>query len=288
MEIGSKILTGAAATLILALAGHVATGEKFISGLEQKAQTELAARGLDGASVSLGRDPLSRGAVLDGAVADEVKQEALSVVMAIPGVSSASWKSVEASETAEGDGTATPVSTAADQDKVAKCQADVDKIIETNGISFRSGSAYLSLETKQILDQLSGALQACEGLLITVEGHTDDNGDSDVNLIMSQERADRIRVGLVERGIAEALITAKAFGSTQPLVTGSDAAADAQNRRIAIRIGAASGSPQIDAKAPQQYSSMPLLLENLLLLLVTFAIGLTIGRFIWGRNNENI
>ncbi|MEH6826887.1 OmpA family protein [Parasphingorhabdus sp.] len=285
MKIGSKILTGTAATLILALVGHAATGEKFISGLEQKAQTELAARGLDGASVSLGRDPLSRGAILDGAVTDEVKQDALNVVMTIPGISGASWQAGEAVETAEG--TAASVSTAADQDKVAKCQADVDKIIATKGISFRSGSAYLSLETKQILDQLSAALQACAGLSITVEGHTDDNGDSEVNLIMSQERADRIKAGLVERGIPEALITAKAFGSTQPLVTGSDAAADAQNRRIAIRIAAASSPSQIDAKAPQQNSSMPLLLENLLLLLVTFAIGLAIGWFIWGRNDKN-
>lgn len=32
---------------------------------------------------------------------------------------------------------------------------------------------------------------------------------------------------------------------------------------------------------------MPLLLENLLLLLVSFAIGLAIGWFIWGRNNDN-
>ena len=31
---------------------------------------------------------------------------------------------------------------------------------------------------------------------------------------------------------------------------------------------------------------MPLLLENLLLLLVTFAIGLAIGWFIWCRNTE--
>ena len=54
MEIGSKILTGVAATVVLALVGHVATGETFIAGLEQKAQTELAARGLDGATVHLG------------------------------------------------------------------------------------------------------------------------------------------------------------------------------------------------------------------------------------------
>ncbi len=33
---------------------------------------------------------------------------------------------------------------------------------------------------------------------------------------------------------------------------------------------------------------MPLLLENLLLLLVTFAIGVGIGWLIWGRNRDEI
>ncbi len=33
---------------------------------------------------------------------------------------------------------------------------------------------------------------------------------------------------------------------------------------------------------------MPLLLENLLLLLVTFAIGLAIGWLIWGRSNDDL
>ena len=32
---------------------------------------------------------------------------------------------------------------------------------------------------------------------------------------------------------------------------------------------------------------MPLLLENLLLLLISFAIGLAIGWIIWGRKTEN-
>lgn len=33
---------------------------------------------------------------------------------------------------------------------------------------------------------------------------------------------------------------------------------------------------------------MPLLIENLLLLLVTFAIGLGIGRLIWRRDRDEI
>jgi len=247
MQIGSKILTGAAATVILALVGHAATGEKFISGLEQKAQTELAARGLDAAKVRFGRDPLSRDAIEDGDLADSAKQEALNVIMAIPGVSSASWKGEEAIDSAEGDG----VATSADQDKIAKCQNDVDKIIETRKINFRSGSAYVSLESKQILDQLAEALQACDGLSITVEGHTDDNGDSGVNRVMSQERADRIKAELVERGFPETLITATGYGSTRPRAKGSDAAADAQNRRIEFRIGGVSGAAKNDAKAQQ-------------------------------------
>ncbi|WP_417619123.1 OmpA family protein [Parasphingorhabdus sp.] len=254
MEIGSKILTGAAATAILALIGHVATGETFISGLEQQVQTELAARGLDAATVRLGHDPLSRDAVLAGELPDAARQEALNVVMAIPGISSASWRDKQAIAAAE-DGKAPAPAPAdrdkADRDKIAQCQAAVDRIAETRKINFRSGSAYVSLESRQILDQLAKVLQACEGLSITVEGHTDDNGDSDVNRVMSQERADRIKAGLVERGIAGALITATGYGSERPRAKGSDASADAQNRRIEFRIGGAGDQAQNDAEAQQ-------------------------------------
>ncbi|NCN83778.1 MAG: OmpA family protein [Sphingomonadales bacterium] len=251
MKSGSKILTGAAATAILALVGHVATGETFIAGLEQQAQTELAARGLTAADVSFDRSPLSRNAVLHGDLPDSAKQEAMSVVVAIPGVSSVSWKAEEAIEAAKADGDSAPASTAADPDGVTKCQTDVDKIVKAKKISFRSGSAYLSLETRQILDEIAKALKGCDGLSVRVEGHTDDNGNSAVNREMSQERADRIKAALIERGIAETQITATGYGSTRPLAKGSDAAADAQNRRIEFRIGSAEGSAKNDTKAPQ-------------------------------------
>lgn len=256
MEIGSKILTGAAATAILALIGHVATGETFISGLEQQAQTELAARGLDAATVRLGHDPLSRDAVLAGELPDAARQEALNVVMAIPGISSASWRDKQAIAAAEDGKVPAPAPAdrdKADRDKIAQCQAAVDRIAETRKISFRSGSPYVSLESRQILDELAKVLKdrACDGLSIAVEGHTDDNGDRAVNRVMSQERADRIKAGLVERGIAESLVTAKGFGSSRPRAKGSDAAADAQNRRIEFRIAAAAGGRQNDAEAQQ-------------------------------------
>tara|TARA_R110000824_G_scaffold85425_1_gene212275 strand:+ start:2471 stop:3232 length:762 start_codon:yes stop_codon:yes gene_type:complete len=251
MKIGSKILTGAAATVVLALVGHAATGENFITGLEQKAQTELAARGLESASVSFDRDPLSRRAILDGEVTDDMKQEALTVVRAVAGVSGASWRGEEDAEAADDPNIIAPAVDTASPEKIAQCQNGVDQIIEAKKINFRSGSAYVSPEANRILDELAGALKACAGLSIAVEGHTDDNGDRDVNQVMSQERADRIKAGLVERGISGSLITATGYGSARPRATGSGAAADATNRRIEFRIGSGNGSSQNDAKAQQ-------------------------------------
>lgn len=248
MEAGGKIFTGAVATVVLGLAGHAITGETFISDLERQAQTELAARGLDAATVSFGRDPLSRSAVLDGELADGSRQEALNVVMAIPGVSQASWQTQTA---AGGEDSAGAASSPEAKGKIARCQDAVDKITESRQISFRSGSAYVSPDSNQILDLLATALKSCDGLAIAVEGHTDDNGNSAVNKTMSQERADRIKAGLVDRGIPESVITATGYGSTRPRAKGTDAAADAQNRRIEFRIGAARGGSQNDAKAQQ-------------------------------------
>lgn len=251
MKSASKILTGAVATVVLALVGHAVTGDNFISGLEQKAQTELAARGLDSASVSFGRDPLSRAAILDGEVTDDMKQEALGVVMAIPGVSGASWRGEEDIEATGDTNMIAPALDSATPETVTNCQNGIDKITTAKNINFRSGSAYVSPASNKILDELAGALKACEGLSIAVEGHTDDNGDRDVNRVMSQERADRIKAGLVERGISESLITATGYGSARPRAKGSDAAADAKNRRIEFRIGSANSPSKNDAKAQQ-------------------------------------
>ena len=171
--------------------------------------------------------------------------------MAVPGVSSASWRRKQAMETATDDKSAKPAVASADDQKVATCQTEVDKIVESRKIQFRPGSPYVTLEARQILDRLAGALKNCDDLSIAVEGHTDDNGDKDVNRVMSQERADRIKAGLVERGISENRITATGFGSSRPRAKGSDAAADAQNRRIEFRIGTAGGASQNDAEAQQ-------------------------------------
>ncbi len=247
MDVGGKIITGAAATALLALIGHYATGDSFIAELESKAKTELTAQGLDGVIVSLGREPLSRTAILDGDVSDDVKQKAGNAVQGIAGVADIRWAgedSVAATGSDAGSGVGADPAT---QAKVAQCQDGVDKSIGGKKLSFKSGSAYVSPASNKLLDEISAALKPCSGLAIAVGGHTDDNGDAEVNRILSQERADRVRAGLIERGVSENLVTAKGYGADQPLARGGDAAADAQNRRIEFKVQARGG----DAPAQQ-------------------------------------
>lgn len=247
MEVGGKILTGAAATALLAVIGHFATSDDLISKLESKAQTELTAQGMDNVKVVFARDPLSRKAILNGDVDDETKQAALQTVMGIAGVSAAKWQgeqTADMSDTGSADGPA--IADPATQEKISNCQDSVDQIIKTKKINFRSGSAYISPVSNQILDEVAESLKPCNGLVIAVGGHTDSNGDAGVNKAMSQERADRVRQGLIDRGIAESLVTATGYGSEQPLAEGSGAAIDAQNRRIEFKIQTNSG-----ATAPQ-------------------------------------
>ncbi len=250
MEVGGKILTGAAATVALALVGHYATGDGYIAGLENAAQTEMTAQGMEGVKVSLPRDPLSRKAVLDGDVSDDVKHKALNAVSAITG-SSAVWAGgdlVAGSKTDVGDEDANPAATAA----VTNCQNGIDQAIEGEKLSFRSGSAYISPASNKLLDKIAAALKPCSGLAIAVGGHTDDNGNAQVNKILSQERADRVRAGLIERGIPENLVTATGFGAEKPLATGGGADADAQNRRIEFKVQATNKNEINDAKSQQE------------------------------------
>ncbi|QTD56981.1 OmpA family protein [Parasphingorhabdus cellanae] len=246
MEIGGKILVGVAATVILALVGHYTTGDNYVTGLEKAAQTELTAQGMDGVNVTFSRDPLARNAVLDGDVSEDMKQKALNSVSGITGVYSAVWA---------GDGTIAADKTD-DRNRdvnaaVTQCQTGVDQAIDGEKLSFRSGSAYISPASNKLLDKIAAALKPCSDVTIAVGGHTDNNGNAQVNKILSQERADRVRAGLVERGIPENLVTATGFGAEKPLASGDGPGADAQNRRIEFNVQATNNNQINDAKSQQ-------------------------------------
>jgi outer membrane protein OmpA-like peptidoglycan-associated protein len=90
------------------------------------------------------------------------------------------------------------------------------------------------------LSSIAAIVRAQPGLVIEVEGHTDDRGDAAYLERMSSARAAAIQSVLVRQGIPQTSVVARGYGRMRPRVPNSSVAGRAQNRRVEIVI---SGSP---------------------------------------------
>jgi outer membrane protein OmpA-like peptidoglycan-associated protein len=68
--------------------------------------------------------------------------------------------------------------------------------------------------------------------LLRIEGHTDDRGNRDFNLELSERRAQNIRFMLFQYGVSIKRMTAQGFGKTKPITTNKTRAGRAKNRRV--------------------------------------------------------
>jgi OmpA-OmpF porin, OOP family len=102
-------------------------------------------------------------------------------------------------------------------------------------ITFNTGSTEVTPESRRILDTLAKAMQSdtLAGLSFRVEGHADARGDVEMNLRLSQQRAEAVARYLVEQhGILAERLAPKGKGSAEPL---NRERVDApENRRVTI------------------------------------------------------
>ena len=66
--------------------------------------------------------------------------------------------------------------------------------------------------------------------------HTDRTGTAESNLVLSQRRADYVRVWLVSNGVPLAEITATGRGEGDPVVPTEDGIAEPRNRRVEVTV----------------------------------------------------
>ncbi len=103
-----------------------------------------------------------------------------------------------------------------------------------NQIGFEFGSADLTPGAARLIEYLADILREYRATLIVISGHTDDVGDPDVNLKLSQARARSVAEHLAGLGVAYRRLMIKGFGSTQPVADNSTEAGRASNRRVEL------------------------------------------------------
>lgn len=100
-----------------------------------------------------------------------------------------------------------------------------------NDILFATASSDLNKKSKFILDNFAQFLKENPTIKISINGHTDNEGNAADNMTLSQDRADAVKTYLASKGISKDRLKSKGFGQTQPKVPNTSAANKAQNRR---------------------------------------------------------
>lgn len=116
-------------------------------------------------------------------------------------------------------------------------ETELNEVVAADPIRFEVNSAVLTADAGTILDDLASRLGDASGFAITVEGHTDSDGDATANLALSEQRAETVVAALVERGVAAGALTAEGFGEIRPVLVDGVEDKDA-SRRVEFRIEA--------------------------------------------------
>jgi OOP family OmpA-OmpF porin len=104
-------------------------------------------------------------------------------------------------------------------------------------IEFQTGSAIVKPSSYRLLDEIFESAVVAEGLKLGVYGHTDNIGSDDANVALSEKRANAVKEYMLKKGMKEARIEAKGYGSTKPLADNSTEAGKSKNRRVEIVLG---------------------------------------------------
>ena len=105
-----------------------------------------------------------------------------------------------------------------------------------NSVTFDTNSSQVKAAGANTLSGVAMVLKEYEKTRINVVGHTDSSGSRDLNMRLSQERADSVGSNLITQGVDASRISMSGVGPDHPVASNSTAAGKAQNRRVTITL----------------------------------------------------
>jgi OmpA-OmpF porin, OOP family len=115
-------------------------------------------------------------------------------------------------------------------------QAALDQTLANRTIQFESGSAVLTPQGMQILDQMAATIRKLDNPFIQIIGNTDDVGNRTANIQLSLMRAEAVKTYLVGKGVPAANLSVSGQGPDNPVASNDTEAGRARNRRIDFKI----------------------------------------------------
>ena len=111
----------------------------------------------------------------------------------------------------------------------------IEKTVRLEGANFATGSSKLLKAADIKLDEVVNAAKEYPQVQLDVTGYTDNVGNAQKNLQLSQQRANAVKAYLVKKGVASERINTKGAGADSPIADNATAEGRAKNRRVEVR-----------------------------------------------------
>jgi len=100
------------------------------------------------------------------------------------------------------------------------------------GVKFKTNSDVLLPESLPKLDNVALLMKSNSKFKLTIDGYTDNTGDSAHNHELSLKRAEAAKLRLIQDGVAGNRITTHGYGEERPVATNDTPKGRAKNRRV--------------------------------------------------------
>ena len=121
---------------------------------------------------------------------------------------------------------------AADVESAQQLEDDLNSFVGLNPILFEPNSTELTAEANAVIEQIAARAIRLDGVDITIVGHTDTDGSTENNLILSEGRAASVLDALVLAGVPEDIVASEGRGESEPVLDGDGVEDKAASRRV--------------------------------------------------------
>jgi outer membrane protein OmpA-like peptidoglycan-associated protein len=112
----------------------------------------------------------------------------------------------------------------------------VGATVQLANVQFEQGQAVLLPSSFAALNKLAGLMTDNPRIAIELRGHTDNVGEAEKNVVLSQQRVAAVKTYLVSRGVAEARISGMGLGGAEPIASNAQENTRKLNRRVEFRV----------------------------------------------------
>lgn len=110
------------------------------------------------------------------------------------------------------------------------------KVYTLENVLFDPGKSTLNSASYEELNKLKEYMSRKKSMVVEIAGHTDNTGNADANMKLSEQRAVAVRDYLLKNGIAPERVIAKGYGDMQPVADNATPEGRKKNRRTEARI----------------------------------------------------